>query len=158
MGNSMLDREISMTKFLSLFFGINPAKARHITHKDLRVIYPTLESFSDFEFWKLHSYEDLINYIKVKDKDNKIMYYTKIKVKTNELPIECSDSEYNDESELNALIIPLQGIDLDNLDKWELCELKRKLKNIKKINRKVLDEEISAVKKQLQKIRKENIL
>ena len=77
---SMLEKEISMTKFLSLFYGINPAQARLISHDDLKLLINDLEVMTEREFFDKKSLEDLINYVKVKDKDNKIRYYKKPKI------------------------------------------------------------------------------
>ena len=44
---SMLEKEISMTKFLSLFYGINPAQARLISHDDLKLLINDLEVMTE---------------------------------------------------------------------------------------------------------------
>ncbi len=83
---SILEKEISMTKFLSLFLGINPAKARYITHEDARVLFPNLQIMTDREFWDRNTNEDLVNYVKVKDKNKQTMYYKKIIISNNYEP------------------------------------------------------------------------
>ena len=154
---SMLEKEISMTKFLSLFYGINPAQARLISHSDLKLLISDLEVMTEREFFNQKSLEDLINYIKVKDKDNKIRYYKKPKINERNEIYECTDYEFSCKTEIDYLIIPLQNIDLELLDKRELCELRKKLKKIKKLNRNLLDEEINAVQKRLRKLKKEGL-
>lgn len=152
---SMLEKEISMTKFLSLFLGINPAQARHITHEDAKILFPNLLVMTDCEFWANNNYEELVNYVKVKDKNNDTMYYKKIGIKEDYIPDNCCDFEYNSTTEIDYLLIPLCNIDLDSLDKRQLCDLRKKLKKIKKINRKLLDEELDDIQKRLRKLKKE---
>jgi len=152
---SILEKEISMTKFLSLFYGMNPAQARLISHDDLKLLINDLESMSERDFFSKYSLEDLIYYIKVKDKNNKIRYYKKPKIDEINEVYECTDYEFLSATELDYLIIPLQNINLELLNKRELCELRKKLKKLKKLNRKLLDEEINAIQKRLRKIKKE---
>lgn len=154
---SMLEKEISMTKFLSLFYGINPAQARLISHDDLKLLINDLEVMTEREFFDKKSLEDLINYVKVKDKDNKIRYYKKPKINERNEIYECTDYEFFCKTEIDYLIVPLQNIDLELLDKRELCELRKKLKKLKKLNRNLLDEEINAVQKRLRKLKKEGL-
>ena len=154
---SMLEKEISMTKFLSLFYGINPAQARLISHDDLKLLINDLEVMTEREFFDKKSLEDLINYVKVKDKDNKIRYYKEPKINERNEIYECTDYEFSSKTEIDYLIVPLQNIDLELLDKRELCELRKKLKKLKKLNRNLLDEEINAVQKRLRKLKKEGL-
>lgn len=151
----MLEKEVSMTKFLSLFLGINPAQARHITHKDAKLLFPNLLVMTDHEFWANNSNEDLVNYVKVKDRNNETMYYKKIIIEDDYIPDDCFDFEYNAITEIEYLLIPLNNIDLDSLGKRQLCELRKRLKKFKKINRKLLDEEIDNINKRLCRLKKE---
>ena len=155
MEKTMLEKEITMTRFLSLFLGVNPAQARNITHKDAAVLFSNLVSYTDTEFYTNVRDNDMVNYARVKDKDKKIMYYLKPTIKERFENDECTDLEFNSNFELENLLLEFQDIDLSSLDKWELCELKDRLKLIKAHNSKILNDEISAVKKQLKKLKKE---
>lgn len=158
MEKTMLEKEITMTKFLSHFLQINPAIARNITHSDAKILFSNLVIYSDADFYNFVDSKQMINYIRVKDCNKKIMYYQKPTLKNDvEIP-ECTNMEYNFNDNLDPLIVKSIEIDLNNLEKWQLCELLEQLKYLKKNNRKILNNEIEAVKKQLRKIKKEGNL
>ncbi len=228
MEKALIEKEITLPKFLLIFMGISPAITKNITHEDIPKLFNNLESFTDHEFWNKCSRENLIDFVRVKDKNKKIKYYrkplilnfedssTKIKelslkaflgqyLKVNpsytrswthadaltyyhqinalteeeyeslEDPLKSSDyvkvtdiekkSLYYDkvhiyetetDEQLQRLILHYEEMDLDKLEKWELIELRKKLKLIKKNNKQVLDKELSNVSKQLTKRKREN--
>ncbi len=69
--------------------------------------------------------------------------------------MDCADYEYNSMTEIEYLLIPLNNIDLESLNKRQLCELRKRFKKFKKINRKLLNEEIDNIQKRLRKLKKE---
>lgn len=228
MEKSLIENEISMTKFLNRFLGVNPNIAKNITHDDVKILFSNLESFTDYEFWNKNMQFDIIDFVRVKDKNKKVKYYRKpiinIKEEIQELEKieECSltfflenylgekttflnlfthddaldyysqiiyltEEEFenldnplknknyikvidvdnnilyydklsiynhkNDECSEN-IILKYKKINLDDKEKWELIELKKKLKLIKKNNRRVLNQQITDVSKQLTKRKK----
>ena len=158
MEKTMLEKEITMTKFLSHFLGVNPAIARNITHKDASVLFSNLVVYTDADFYSSIEACEMINYVRVKDCNKKTMYYEKPLIKDNTDIPECTDFEYNFNMELDSLVAEFIELNISDLEKWQLLELIERLKCIKKHNRKILNEEIKIAKKQLRKIKKEGNL
>ena len=226
MEKSILEKEISMPKFLSVFLGLHPVTAKNITHEDAKILFSDLESYSDREFWDKCRREESSNYVRVKDKNKKVKYYrtpemiinetdtdeieeTSLKsflgkylgenpsytrfltheqaLKTYEQINALTQSEYDklddplkttdfirvtdsqkkvlyydkfyiyknmDDEELEELIIQYRDMNLDELEKWELLELRKKLKQIQKNNKQVLDRQITNISKTLTKRKK----
>lgn len=228
MEQTMLEKEITIQRFLHIFMGISPSITKNITHEDASKLFSELESFSDREFWKKCKREELINFVRVKDKNKKVKYYRKplvledlnpnqkikeatlkgflgeylginpsytrnwthkdalmyykqinalteeeyeklddplkttdyVKVTDTEKKVLYYDKVHiyeteNDEN-LQRLITHYEEINLDGLEKWELLELRKDLKRIKKHNQQVLDRQLSNISKQLTKRKKAN--
>lgn len=153
MEKTVLNYDMSLIKFLNLYFGVNPKQAKNITHKDACKLF-SLEPLTE-ENIKKHSQEDLrINYIRVKDKYNNIMYYQKLEMISVLETIECNESEFNEYTEIEWQFIALTNIDISNLTPWQLQELKHELKNIKKYIGKQVDRKIASIDKQLRYIKR----
>ncbi len=166
MTKTVLEKEITMTKFLSHFLGINPAIARNMTHKDAQILFPNLKYYHDNQFYQNVNTEDMINYVRVKDKNNQVMYYNKPKLTIDAVYATCSDEEYKQHSkdieltdrEIDKLLESILNINLNDLSKWELCLLSKNLKifHSKGYNTKVTTIQINKVKTKLHKLRKED--
>lgn len=163
MSKTMLDNEITLTKFLYIYFGIAPIVAKNITHQDMKKLIPDVRCLGDKEFWAKYGYEELCNkelcnnYIKVTDKNNNIMYYNKNDIDSSlVMPLpENDDPTFENPSEIEYLAIELCDTDITKLNPRQLCELKDYLKKVKKYSGKIIDKKIATVQKQLRKIKKE---
>ena len=156
--NKMVDYEITLVKFLQIYFGVAPAVSKNITHEDVQQLFSTVESLTDRDFWLTCNHEDLLTeYVRVKDKNNIIMYYKRLELFNADDMQESFDLDYSDCSEIDYLCILLNNIDINNLSKYELCELKNKLKKIKKQNAKNIDKKITDINKRLRYMKRRNI-
>lgn len=145
--------DMSLIKFLQIYFGVNPWQVKYITHKDAFELF-NLNALTDTEFWDKHSEKDLKeNYIRVKDRHNIIMYYKKLKMLDEQNIIICNEMDFNAPLEIENYFMLLQTTDIKNLTSKELCELRNQLKNIKKYIGKSVDRKISTINKQLRYIK-----
>lgn len=156
MEKTNLNCDMSLTKFLQIYFGANPSQIKNITHKDAFRLF-SLEALTDVEFWAEHNAKDLMtNYIRVKDKHNIIMYYSKLELVYQTDIINSDNMEFNKYSEMENCFILLQTIDIKSLTPRELYELKQKLKKIKKYVGKGIDRQIYKIDKQLRYLKRRN--
>lgn len=153
MEKAVLDYDMSLIKFLNLYFGVNPNQVKNISHKDACKLF-SLEPLTE-ENIKKHSQEDLrINYIRVKDKYNNIMYYQKLEMIYKLEVTEYNESQFNEYTEIEWQFILLDDIDISNLTPWQLQKLKNELKCIKKYIGKKVDKKIYSIDKQLRYIKR----
>ena len=158
MKKEMIDYDITLVKFLKIYFGVAPAQAKNITHEDAKQLFEPIETLTDNEFWLANKEQNLgTQYIRVKDNNNIIMYYKKLEFCDVDDIMESTDAEYNGMSDMEYMCIMLKNVDINKLNKYELCELRKQLKRIKKLNVKNIDGKITAINKRLRYMKRRNI-
>lgn len=199
-GKSMIEKEMTMGKFLAVFLGVDIKKGVNVTHKDAKKLFPDLEAISDYDFWHKCK-NNPQDYIRVKDKTNFVLYYNpkdyytrvkendkdkinsifnKLDLKSDLVPAECNSNEEGKDNDINDAVViniyqnftsiditqleyllnNLKDVDLKNMTKFELCELEKKLKRLKRVasyERNLITSNVHKVQKQLRKLKKESL-
>lgn len=116
---------MSIMKFLQQYFGIDPSKTRFLTHEDLSKYNTGIKLITEFDEnfeYKLVTGE----IIEVIDAKHQSQYYEinrELLLSNDDINIDHEDFDF-----LIDDIISLDDLDLQNMDKYELLLLRKKLK------------------------------
>ena len=169
--------EITIMKFLKLYYRVPASKSKYFRHKDLKKLIPELESIVYSDYDELNKMMSCGICLKIKDCEGMIAYYKNpfyIDVSLENYAFEQTDEfkksslyhrfdnyeEQNSSKEVDEYDLQIPTIsneELEMLEKWELLELKDKLNKLNKRTMGATYFQISMIKKELSSRRKEQI-
>lgn len=163
--------EITIIKFLKVYYGMPASKSKYFRHKDLKKLIPELEiaNYSDYELSKMISCGACL---RIKDCEGVTVCYRNpfyvdvslenysfngIEESKRATNFEHSGDSYCfEETDDYELHIPaITSEELEMLEKWELLELKDKLSKLNKRTMGATYFQISMIKKELSSRKKE---
>ena len=172
-----INNQISLAKFLKMYYNISGGKTKYLRHKNLKYFFPELKCIHETDKEIINKNISLGIWLKISDCEGEIMYcqnpFYNQSIDLDTTVFEKSDEfknallyhrfrdyeEVSDSDEyLNPLDIPnIPLSELCDMKKWELLELKRKLEVCNKITMGAYYILIAKVKKELGLRRKEEI-
>ena len=168
---------ISVAKFLRIFYNISGSKYKNLTHTDLQCLIGDLRVIDMEENPNFYELCLIGVCVMVKDCENNFVCYKSpecidLKVRSSDfeetpefkgLPLYYRFTDYEGVSvdsyyEEEVFPLPkLSKVEISQMDKWELLELKKKLKKYKKMSIETYCLLNSLLKNELSKRRKETI-
>lgn len=182
-----ISNEITLVKFLKMYYNIPSGKVKYLRHKELRFLLPNIKCVYENDFETLSRKVATGQYLRIRDCEGVIMYYENPLYKQEEVVLEDFENnsefknaplyhrfrEYEEqadsenityEEEIYGYEGPLSGVprisldEIEDMDKWELLELKDILTKYNKITMGAYYVLIAKVKEELKKRRKESIV